>query len=79
MKRKIKTNRRKNIKRNKKTRKIYKRKRRVKLQNGGSLATHLIDNNFFNFLLYTFQNFFNNFFGFENNIVNPSILKGQFT
>lgn len=79
MKRNIKTNRRKKIKRNKKTRKIYKRKKRIKLQNGGSLATQLIDNNFFNFLIYTFQNFFNNFFGLENNIINPSILKGQFT
>lgn len=40
--------------------------------------THLIDNNFLNWLIYSFQDFFNNFFGFENNIINPSILKGQF-
>ena len=61
-----------------KTRKRYKKKRRIKLQNGGSIVTHLIDNDFFNWLLFSFQNFFNNFFGFENNVINPSILKGQF-
>ncbi len=66
------------IKRNKKTRKKYRRKRKIKLQKGGSLMTHLIDNNFLNWLIYSFQDFFNNFFGFENNIINPSILKGQF-
>ena len=78
MKKYRKTHRRINKKRNKKTIKKYKRKRKIKLQNGGSLTTHLLDNDLFNWLIYAFQNFFNNFFGFENSVINPSILKNQF-
>ena len=38
----------------------------------------MMDNDFFNWILYAFQGFFNTFFGFENNVINPSIMKGQF-
>ena len=83
MKKYKKTYRRKNKKMlkkksHKRTVKKYRKKRIVKLQKGGSLTTHLIDNDLFNWLIYAFQNFFNNFFGFENNIINPSILNNQF-
>ena len=37
-----------------------------------------MDNNVLNWLIYAFQNFSNNFFGFENSVINPSILKNQF-
>ena len=36
------------------------------------------DNDFFNWLIYSFEDFFNVFFGTENNVINPSIMVGQF-
>lgn len=73
----------KKIKKNKRNKKYTLKKNRkrknIKLQKGGSLFTHLVDNNLFNSVLYIFQNFFNNFFGFENSIINPSVMKGQLT
>lgn len=76
-----KTRRKKYKTKNKKTkaRKIKKRNNKlIKRQSGGSLFTHMMDNDFFNWILYAFQGFFNTFFGFENNVINPSIMKGQF-
>jgi len=70
-------------KRNKMNKTLRKNKRNkmnkiLRRQKGGSLFTHLIDNDLFNWIIYLFQNFSNTFFGLENNVINPSIMKNQF-
>tara|TARA_X000000950_G_C13598669_1_gene530424 strand:- start:35 stop:319 length:285 start_codon:yes stop_codon:yes gene_type:complete len=63
-------------KRNKKNRnKTFKRRSN---QKGGSLFSHIIDNDLFNWVIYLFEDGFNSFFGTENVSINPSIMRGQF-
>ena len=77
-KNKIKEKYNKTEKRVNKGKKRKNKKTKKNKQKGGSLISHVGDNDFFNWLIYSFQAFFNAFFGTENTVINPSIMVGQF-